>query len=62
MKGTLSFKIAELHQRHGAVVRIGPNEPSYIREDAWKEICGHRLGNAGLLKDMSVIAPPPGTV
>jgi len=24
LKGTLSFKIAELHQRHDAVFRIGP--------------------------------------
>jgi cytochrome P450 len=61
VRGTLSFKEAELHQKYGAVVRIGANELSYIREDAWKDICGHRPGNAELIEDMSVITPPPGT-
>jgi hypothetical protein len=61
LRGTLPFKTADLHKKYGVVVRIGPNELSYIREEAWKDIYGHRPGKAELIKDMSSFAPPPGT-
>jgi cytochrome P450 len=53
--------VADLHKRYGAVVRIGPNELSYIREDAWKDIYGTRSGEGQLMKDPTTAANEPGS-
>jgi cytochrome P450 len=34
----------ELHQKYGPVVRVTPNELSFIQPEAWRDINGHRIG------------------
>ncbi|KAH8879018.1 putative cytochrome P450 [Thozetella sp. PMI_491] len=46
LKGDHAFKIHELHQRYGPVVRTAPDEVSFIDPEAWKDIYGHRVGAA----------------
>jgi cytochrome P450 len=36
--------IPALHEKYGPVVRLAPNELSYIDAQAWKDIFGHRAG------------------
>ncbi|OJD30274.1 cytochrome p450 [Diplodia corticola] len=43
-KGTVSYKVHDLHQKYGPVVRIAPDELIYINPEAWKDIYGHRNG------------------
>lgn len=50
-QGQLSFKIKELHDQYGEVIRIAPNELSYVTPEAWKEIYGHRHGVQENIKD-----------
>ena len=57
VNGTIASKVAELHQKYGPVVRIAPNELSYIRGDAWKDIYGLQPGRGELKKDVTIIAP-----
>lgn len=33
----------ELHERHGPIVRVGPNELSYSDPEAWDDIYGRRI-------------------
>jgi cytochrome P450 len=47
----LPFAIHELHQKYGDVVRIAPNELSYIHPEGWNEIYGHRHGKPEIIKD-----------
>ncbi|EMD84805.1 hypothetical protein COCHEDRAFT_1189205 [Bipolaris maydis C5] len=42
MKGRISWKIRELHDQYGPVVRIAPDELSYTTSGAWKKIYGQR--------------------
>ncbi|KAM5344636.1 hypothetical protein ACJ41O_013171 [Fusarium nematophilum] len=42
LRGTLSYKVAELHMSYGDVIRVAPNELSFNIVDAWKDIHGHR--------------------
>ena len=42
MKGRISWKIRELHDKYGPVVRIAPDEISYTTSGAWKKIYGQR--------------------
>ena len=49
--GSLPFAIHELHVRYGDVVRVAPDELSYIHPDGWNEIYGHRPGKPEIPKD-----------
>jgi cytochrome P450 len=42
MKGRISWKIRELHDKYGSVVRIAPDELSFTTSGAWKKIYGQR--------------------
>lgn len=42
MKGNLPFHVAELHNRYGPVVRVGPNELAFSSPQAWRDIYGHK--------------------
>ncbi|KIW76438.1 hypothetical protein Z517_11184 [Fonsecaea pedrosoi CBS 271.37] len=42
ISGEIHNKISDLHQTYGPVVRTAPNELSYISDNAWKQIYGHR--------------------
>ncbi|KAL9012057.1 MAG: hypothetical protein Q9173_003152, partial [Seirophora scorigena] len=64
--GTMVHHIQKLHEKYGDVVRIAPNELSFISgETAWQDIYGLRIGkrNTGAyLKDpMFFPLPPNGT-
>jgi cytochrome P450 len=41
-KGRLGWRIREMHQKYGPVVRIAPDELSYTTSSAWKKIYGQR--------------------
>ncbi|OCK88101.1 cytochrome P450 [Cenococcum geophilum 1.58] len=46
------------HQRYGEVVRVSPNELSFIDPGAWKDIYGHRTaGKPNFQKDMKLYGP-----
>jgi cytochrome P450 len=47
--------VHELHLEYGAVVRIAPNELSFVEARAWKDIYGHHAGAAEFPKDPSQI-------
>jgi hypothetical protein len=55
-KGTLVYKLADLHNIYGPVVRVRPDELSYINADAWKDIYGAK---AALLKYTGIIRRGP---
>lgn len=42
LSGRLPFRVLELHQRYGVVVRIAPDELVFSDARAWKDIMGHR--------------------
>ena len=45
LSGTTHQKLLELHARYGTVVRIAPDELSFISPDAWDDIMGRPLSN-----------------
>lgn len=46
MRGKLSYKVAELHERYGPIVRIMPREIAFSSPEAWNDIYGHRKAGA----------------
>ncbi|KAK7753574.1 hypothetical protein SLS62_004432 [Diatrype stigma] len=42
VRGELPFYVANLHAKYGKVVRLGPNNLSFISPEAWKDIYGHK--------------------
>lgn len=64
--GTLAKYVTALHEKYGEVVRIAPNEISFISgETAWQDIYGLRIGkrNTGAyLKDPMFYPLPPNGV
>jgi len=48
-RGRLAKRVADLHDAYGSVVRIGPNELSYISTAAYKDIHG-RFSNRAQLR------------
>ena len=60
--GNLAYRIAELHEEYGPIVRTAPNELSYII-DAWQDIYGRPPPrNKELTKDASQFVRPPNGV
>lgn len=47
LSGYLPRVILKLHEKHGDVVRVGPNCVSYADPDAYQEIRGHRKAGQG---------------
>ncbi|KAL6863319.1 hypothetical protein ACO1O0_003567 [Amphichorda felina] len=41
IRGTADYRIRELHEEYGDVVRLAANELSFISPEAWKDIYGH---------------------
>jgi hypothetical protein len=58
-RGMLPFKVADLHEKYGPVIRIGPNELSYITEDSWNDIYGKVPGKSQLVKKTRIAPGPP---
>lgn len=44
-RGTLPQKISALHAKYGEVVRVAPNELSFVCEEAWERIYGRVNAN-----------------
>lgn len=45
VSGKSHHKLLELHDKYGLIVRLGPNELSYIAPQAWEDIMGrHKAG------------------
>lgn len=42
--------------KYGDVVRVAPDELSYIHPDAWHQIYGHRPGKSEIMKDPTFYA------
>ncbi|KJK61356.1 Cytochrome P450 [Aspergillus parasiticus SU-1] len=60
--GQIGQAIKDLHQRYGEVVRIAPNELSFIDGEAWKAIYGTRPGHKQKPKDVRYYPPTAGGV
>ncbi|KAI0376829.1 cytochrome P450 [Hypomontagnella monticulosa] len=41
VRGNADFQIREAHDKYGEVVRVAPNQVSFINPQAWKDIYGH---------------------
>ncbi|KAF8856646.1 hypothetical protein BDZ45DRAFT_745260 [Acephala macrosclerotiorum] len=57
LRGRRIYKVAELHDKYGSIVRVGSNELSYIHEDAWKDIYSSHKTTSELKKFRKAIAP-----
>ena len=55
--GTLVPHFQSLHARYGPVVRVAPNELSYINLEALKTIYGHRQPGEGFRKNPAFFQP-----
>jgi hypothetical protein len=58
-RGMLPFKVADLHEKYGPVIRIGPNELSYITEDSWNDIYGKVPRKPQLVKKTRIAPGAP---
>jgi cytochrome P450 len=56
LAGNLPFRVKQLHDQYGPIVRIGPNELSFTDERAWKDIFQRR----DFLRPPQWGARPPG--
>jgi cytochrome P450 len=45
-KGTLPHDLLDLYNKYGPIVRIAPNELAFSEPQAWKDVYGHRIGQA----------------
>ncbi|KAF2835010.1 isotrichodermin C-15 hydroxylase [Patellaria atrata CBS 101060] len=61
IRGTMNARVTAAHKRYGDVVRIAPDELSYISGDtAWEDIygfCNNKRGRKVYLKDRTWIGP-----
>lgn len=57
LRGLLPQRIKALHDQYGPVVRIAPNEPSFIAPAAWNDIYCFGEGHSQLPKDLAMFPP-----
>ena len=50
LSGDNLWKIKELHEQYGPVVRIAPNQLSFCSSSSWKDIHGHNSGRKAFVK------------
>jgi hypothetical protein len=43
LKGQRAAILKEMHDKYGEVVRVAPNQLSFIGETAWKDIYAHKV-------------------
>lgn len=60
LAGRSAQALKTLHEQYGEVVRIAPDELSFINGDAWKMIYGVRPGHGQKPKDMRFYPPTSG--
>lgn len=58
LKGRISWRIRDLHDQYGPIVRIAPDELSFTSSAAWKKIYGQRKPEFPKALDGRGIAPP----
>ena len=51
VRGKFHLATQRAHEKYGDVVRVAPDELSYIATSAWKDIYGHRAGKPEMSKD-----------
>jgi len=51
-----------MHSKYGDVVRIGPNDLSYVNEAVVRDVLGHRQGHEEFAKSPMSIPPSPNGV
>jgi len=51
LRGNLVHDQQEIHKKYGPVVRMAPDEISFTKEEAWRDIYVHRAGHQDLAKD-----------
>ncbi|KAF9890508.1 hypothetical protein FE257_005913 [Aspergillus nanangensis] len=57
--GRLPLDAKQLHEKYGDVVRIAPNEVTFVNPDAWKEVYGIRPGKPQRPKDQRHVSVGP---
>ncbi|THC98068.1 hypothetical protein EYZ11_002420 [Aspergillus tanneri] len=62
LKGRIPQTIRDLHVKYGKVIRIAPDELSFVDGDAWKPIYGTRPGHGQKPKDVRVFPPTANNV
>ncbi|ETS84606.1 hypothetical protein PFICI_02631 [Pestalotiopsis fici W106-1] len=63
LRGQPHKEIANLHDQYGEIVRIGPNELSFVNAEAWENIFDHRKAGQGEnVKDPAFAAPFSGNI
>ncbi|KAK9414560.1 hypothetical protein SUNI508_11133 [Seiridium unicorne] len=61
IRGDQPFRIKDIHDKYGDVVRVAPDELSFRSPGAWKDIYGHQGGSCGYIsfaKDPKVYNKP----
>ncbi|OHW97775.1 cytochrome p450 [Colletotrichum incanum] len=58
LQGNLAWRIRDLHERYGPVIRIAPDELSYTSSAAWRKIYGQRSPEFAKCFDGRGIAGP----
>jgi cytochrome P450 len=61
IRGRQTHHVQNLHEIYGEVVRIAPNELSYINPRAWKDIYAHRQGKEEMPKERRFYSEQPGS-
>jgi hypothetical protein len=59
IRGDLLYAVAKLHEKYGVVVRLAPNELSYITEDAWNDIYTKQPRVGMLQKNLQAVTRHP---
>ncbi|KAM0809587.1 hypothetical protein AB5N19_09931 [Seiridium cardinale] len=65
IRGDQPFRIKDIHDKYGDVVRVAPDELSFRSPRAWKDIYGHKGGSRGHIsfaKDPKVYNKPSSDV
>lgn len=61
-KGDLTQSTHELHQMYGTIVRLAPNELSFIDGQAWHDIYGHHQGSPNFPKNPLWMGPSDNSI
>jgi cytochrome P450 len=63
VRGVFPYRMTELHQQYGEVVRVAPDELAFSNPAAWNDVQGHRTkGQPEMEKSMRFYKPVAGVV
>ncbi|MCJ1248520.1 hypothetical protein MMC30_005738 [Trapelia coarctata] len=60
LSGKLMYDAQSIHEKYGEVVRLAPNELSFAKEEAWRDIFEAHHGHKAFPKSPVLFAPSPG--